>query len=125
MEIAGKPYVTPNVGKAERALSVIAWYAAGRIRRQETKRRRRWIGAPRSRLAAARITGFCYTYQYLGVRTADVGQGANVSVPYELGMRVDRAITINKPTFGSVCFLARSGESPEIYEAPEIGESNW
>lgn len=43
------------------------------------------------------VTGFCHSYQYLGVRTAEIGQGANVSVPYELGMRVDRAITINKP----------------------------
>jgi len=31
------------------------------------------------------------------VRTADAGQGRNVSVPYELGIRVDEAITINRP----------------------------
>lgn len=43
-------------------------------------------------------TGRCYLYENLGIRTAPKGQGAEgTSVPYELGIRVDRAITVNRP----------------------------
>lgn len=96
MEIAGKAYVTPNVGKAERALSVIG----GTLLAVYGARKRNAAGAGLALLGAGLLrrgfTGFCYTYQYLGIRTADVGQGAHVSVPYELGVRVDRSITISK-----------------------------
>jgi len=44
------------------------------------------------------ITGHSYAYEAIGVRTAPLGQGADTtSVPYELGIRVDRAITIERP----------------------------
>jgi uncharacterized membrane protein len=44
------------------------------------------------------ITGHSYFYEAMGVRTAPKGQGAETtSVPYELGIRVDKAITIAKP----------------------------
>jgi len=44
------------------------------------------------------ITGHSFAYEMMGVRTAPLGQGAETtSVPYELGIRVDRAITIAKP----------------------------
>jgi uncharacterized membrane protein len=44
------------------------------------------------------ITGHSYAYEAMGVRTAPLGQGADTtSVPYELGIRVDRAITIERP----------------------------
>lgn len=43
------------------------------------------------------LIGHSFLYEMLGVRTAPQGQGAATSVPYELGLRVDRAITINKP----------------------------
>src|SRR5690349_8106142 len=44
------------------------------------------------------ITGHCYLYEAMGVRTAPKGQGEETtSVPYELGIRVDKAVTINKP----------------------------
>jgi len=43
-------------------------------------------------------TGYCPMYQALGVRSGAKGQGADTtSVPYELGLRVERAVTINKP----------------------------
>src|SRR6266545_1006356 len=43
-------------------------------------------------------TGHCYLYEALGVRTAPLGQGAETpSVPYELGVRVEKALTVNKP----------------------------
>jgi uncharacterized membrane protein len=44
------------------------------------------------------ITGHSFAYEMVGVRTAPLGQGAETTaVPYELGIRVDRAITIAKP----------------------------
>jgi uncharacterized membrane protein len=44
------------------------------------------------------ITGHSYLYQAVGVRTAPKGQGAETtSVRYELGVRVDKAITIARP----------------------------
>ncbi len=44
------------------------------------------------------ITGHCYAYEAMGIRTAPKGQGAGTtSVPYELGVRIDRSVTIAKP----------------------------
>lgn len=44
------------------------------------------------------ITGHSYLFEMLGIRTAPKGQGwQTTSVPYELGLRVDRSITIYKP----------------------------
>jgi uncharacterized membrane protein len=40
-------------------------------------------------------TGHCDVYQTLGINTAQ-RSGRNVSVPYELGIRVDKTITIGK-----------------------------
>ncbi|MEJ7605917.1 MAG: SRPBCC family protein [Bryobacteraceae bacterium] len=41
------------------------------------------------------VTGHCAFYQAIGVNTAD---RVRSGVPYELGIRVDQEITINKPT---------------------------
>lgn len=97
MELIRHKYLTPNVGKLERAASVIA----GGLLTVQGLRRKSWTGAGMAFLGVGflrrGITGFCYTYKTLGIRTSDQGQGRNVSVPYELGIRVDEAITINRP----------------------------
>jgi uncharacterized membrane protein len=59
-------------------------------------------GIPRALLGAAIIrrgvTGHSLFYEIFGFRTAPLGQGAaTTSVPYELGLRVDRSITVNLP----------------------------
>lgn len=41
-------------------------------------------------------TGYCNMYQTLGINTARRRRGRNVSIPYELGVRVDQTITISK-----------------------------
>jgi len=41
-------------------------------------------------------TGHCNVYQALGMHT-DHRRGRNRGVPYELGIRVDKSVTINKP----------------------------
>jgi uncharacterized membrane protein len=61
-----------------------------------------WNGLPRALFGAALIerglSGHSLLYEVFGVRTAPLGQGAaTTSVPYELGLRVDRSITINLP----------------------------
>ena len=43
------------------------------------------------------VTGHCNTYQALGFNSARRRWGRGTSVPYELGIRVDQTITINKP----------------------------
>ena len=44
------------------------------------------------------ITGHSYLFEAMGIRTAPLGQGwQTTSVPYELGIRVDRAVTIHRP----------------------------
>ncbi len=97
MKIAGKPYIVPNIGKVERAASIMGGSLLAFI---GAKRRDTWgvglaiLGAGFLRRG---ITGYTYTYQFLGVRTAPKGQGKNVSIPYELGIKVERAVTINKP----------------------------
>ncbi|MDQ6678027.1 MAG: DUF2892 domain-containing protein [Acidobacteriota bacterium] len=96
MEIAGKPYIVPNVSKTERAASVMGGTLLAYL---GAKRRDAWgvglaiVGAGLVRIG---VTGYCYTYQYLGIRTAETGQGRNVSIPYELGVKIERAISINK-----------------------------
>lgn len=97
MEIIRHHYNTPNVGRAERAVSV----AAGAVLLSYGIRKKGVIGGSLAFLSLAflrrGITGFCYTWQTLGIRTSDRGQGRNISVPYELGIRVDESITINRP----------------------------
>jgi uncharacterized membrane protein len=62
--------------------------------------RRKWDGylmaAIGGGLVAHGATAHSSLYRALGVHT-DRRSGRNVSVPYELGVRVDKSITINKP----------------------------
>lgn len=97
MEIIRHKYNIPNVGQVERGASIMA----GSMLTYLGLKRKDWTGAGMALLGTAflrrGITGFCYTYQALGIRTAAPAQGRNVSVPYELGVRVDEAITIDRP----------------------------
>jgi uncharacterized membrane protein len=63
---------------------------------------KRWSGLPQALFGVALIqrglSGHSLFYEIFGVRTAPLGQGAaTTSVPYELGLPVDRSITINLP----------------------------
>ena len=96
MQIVGKPFVVPNIGKVERGASIMG----GTILAYLGAKRKDALGAGIALLGAnllrRGITGYCYTYQYLGIRTAPVGQGKNISIPYELGVKVERSVTISK-----------------------------
>ncbi len=77
------------------------------------------------------ITGHSYAYEALGVRTAPVGQGADISVPYELGVRADAAITIAKPRpevyqfWRSLSNLSRIMENVESIIETGSNRSHW
>jgi len=78
------------------------------------------------------ITGHCYAYEALGIRTTEKGQGAETtSVPYELGVRVDKAITIARPPQEVYTFwhdlnnLSRFMTNVESVTQLEGGRSHW
>jgi uncharacterized membrane protein len=78
------------------------------------------------------ITGHSFAYEAMGIRTAEKGQGAETtSVPYELGVRVDKSITIAKPPrevfnfwkdLNNLCRFMRNVESVTQLEG---GRSHW
>jgi uncharacterized membrane protein len=95
-QIIRHKYWTPNVGNVERAASIIA----GSVLLYEGVKKKNLAGAGMAvfgiNFLRRGITGFCYTYQALGITTRQP-RSDRVSVPYELGVRVDETITINRP----------------------------
>jgi len=90
-----------NVGERERWASLIgggSLFAFGIAQRD-------WKGfalaAVGGGLMLRGATGHCDLYERLGMNTADRGWGAgtgrHASIPYELGIRVDHSVQINKP----------------------------
>jgi uncharacterized membrane protein len=86
-----------NVHPAERLISVLAGIgvAAAGFRKKSVG----GIGLAIAGIEMVRrgVTGHSFAYEALGVRTAPLGQGASISVPYELGVRVDQSIVIHRP----------------------------
>jgi uncharacterized membrane protein len=97
MQMIRHKYHTPNVGRVERAASVVA----GTMLLTAGLRKKGWRGAVAAlfgiNFLRRGITGYCYTYQALGISTAGSGSARHATLPYELGIRVDEAITINRP----------------------------
>jgi uncharacterized membrane protein len=78
-----------------------------------------WAGIPRALMGAELLrrglTGHCLLYEFFGVRTAPLGQGAaTTSVPYELGLRVDRAVTISRQRPEVYRFFRNLGNLPQF-----------
>jgi uncharacterized membrane protein len=78
------------------------------------------------------ITGHSFAYEAMGVRTAPLGQGAETtSVPYELGVRVDKSITIARPPHEVYQFwrdlsnLARFMKNVESVTQLDGNRSHW
>jgi uncharacterized membrane protein len=98
----GKPAVTEgaivNVQPAERILSVLggaALLAWGIRKRSPAGIAIAFVGGDMLRRGA---TGHSYLYQYLRVRTAEVGQGdATTSVAHATGFRAGASVTVNRP----------------------------
>jgi uncharacterized membrane protein len=87
-----------NISQAERIVSAIGGgilASAGLMKRSPAGVALALVGGDLMRRA---ITGHSYAYDALGIRTAPKGQGAETtSIPYRLGIRVDRSITISSP----------------------------
>ena len=97
MFVSHSPIRITNVHPVERVASVIGGglLALSGIRMGVRSGGARILAG--SEMVRRGVTGKCYLYQTLGMRTASPGQGKNVSVPYELGISVREAITIYKP----------------------------
>ena len=98
MQVITHPKHATNVGKAERIASIIGGSALALA----GLRKRTPGGIALAALGAAVIergaTGHCRMYEALGIDTAEKGQGAETtSLPYPVGIRVDRAITVARP----------------------------
>lgn len=100
MEILKKQEST-NVSDPERIASMIggAALAAYGLRKQD--RQGLGLAALGGALLFRGYTGHSFVYQLLGVNTAQVrhpaGTAQRVSVPYELGLRVDHSVHVRKP----------------------------
>jgi uncharacterized membrane protein len=87
-----------NIAERERWASVVAGSALAVLGLRRRSRLGLVLAAAGAEMVRRGATGHSYLYEYTGVRTAPKGQGAETtSVPYELGIRVDYAVTINKP----------------------------
>lgn len=121
-----------NITRAERIASAIGGgllAAMGLQRRSATGIAMALIGGD---LLRRGITGHSYAYEAMGVRTAPRGQGAETtSVPYELGVRVDQAVTIARPRnevyqfWRSVTNLPRFMKNLVSVSTYEGGRSHW
>src|SRR5579883_3356270 len=121
-----------NITQAERIASAIGGgllTVAGLQRRSPAGIALALIGGD---LLRRGITGHSYAYEAMGVRTASPGQGAETtSVPYELGIRVDKAITIARPRrevyqfWRSVGNLPRFMKNLESVQELDGNRSHW
>jgi len=98
MKTIAYPKHAVNISQTERIVSAIG----GGILASAGLRRRSPVGFALALvggdLLRRGITGHSYAYNALGIRTIPKGQGAaTTSVPYQLGIRIDRSITINHP----------------------------
>lgn len=86
-----------NIGKVERGASLVA----GALLVMRGLQKRSWLGTGTALMGMALlrhgITGFSYTWQALGIDTTGTSPAPDVSVPSGKGVRIDEAVTINRP----------------------------
>lgn len=86
-----------NISQPERVVSIVGGATLIGFGLQKKS----WAGFGMAALGGALLyrgaSGHCDIYQAFGVNTARSRGGRNVSVPYELGVRVDKTIIIAKP----------------------------
>lgn len=120
-----------NISKTERLFSVLtgaAMLAAGVAKRG-------WLGLASSALGLEMIrrgvTGVCFVNKLLGINRAVVSETANVSVPHDAGIRVERAITVGREPSEVFVFwrdftnLATFMENVESIQMLENGRTYW
>jgi len=97
--IETREHPVQNVGQMERIASVIAGGALAIYGIRQGLTRHSLPGAALALTGGALIrrgfTGYCDVYRMLGVNSHTTPPGANATIPYQQGVRVDRSITIN------------------------------
>jgi uncharacterized membrane protein len=89
-----------NVHQVERIASVVAGGALAWCGVREGLKRHPVQGVALTLAGGALvrrgITGYCDIYRALGINNTNTGEpGANATIPYQQGVRVDRSITVN------------------------------
>ncbi len=132
MQLIGHRKHAVNVAARER---IISGFAGGLLASAGLASRSRAgmiLAAIGGELMRRGITGHSFAYEALGIRTAPVGQGAGViSVPYELGIRVDETVRINRPRDDVYNFWRNLENLPRFMKHVELirdlgaGRSHW
>lgn len=84
-----------NVGGTERIISMLAGGALVYFGMKRRSLRGAGLAAVGGELIHRGVSGHCKFYQLTGIHTAD--RSRHTSVPYPLGIRVDRSVFINRP----------------------------
>lgn len=127
MEVITHTKHATNISEWERWISVMGGSALVTF---GLARRSVGLGLAGAELLRRGITGHSFLYEYAGMRTAPKGQGAETtSVPYELGVRVDRAVTVNKPRAEVYRFWRQFENLPKfmkhVESVEQIDERRW
>ncbi len=113
--VLGSRVPIENMSTVDRVLSIVG----GTLLAVSSVRRR--SGSPLGVLAAAEmvrrgISGHCYLYQLLGVRTQPTDPWSSVSVPYETGVRASGAITLSTPRDRVFAFWRDLSNLPQVMQ---------
>lgn len=117
---------TVNIGSAERWCSAISGGLLAASGLQQG-RRGAWRVAAGALLLQRALTGHCRVYKALGVHTAP----SNATIPYQQGIRVRAAVTINQPrervysAFRDFTNLPRFMRHLESVEELDSQRSRW
>jgi uncharacterized membrane protein len=132
MEIISHRKHAINLSPSERWISAAAGSALATYGLAQRSKGGLGVALAGAELVRRGLTGHSLFYEYIGARTADKGQGAKTtSVPYELGVRVERAITVGKPRAEVYRFwrdlrnLARFMKHVESVEVIDDRRSHW
>lgn len=122
------PVPIRNMSTEDRLLSVLGGAALAVI----AIRRKSGIVATVAGLEMIRrgISGHCFAYQMLGIRTKPNEPWRSVSVPYELGVKASNSITINQPRHQIFEFWRQLSNLPKIMRhlvsvTQANGHSHW
>jgi len=120
-----------NVHPAERWLSVLAGGALAAAGFRKKSPGGIALAIAGLDLVRRGATGHSFLYEAFGLRTAPRGQGASVSVPYELGVRIDRTLIIDRPPeevyrfWRNLSNLSRLMRNLESVQEMEGKRSHW
>jgi uncharacterized membrane protein len=104
-----------NVGSLERGISLAlgAGLAAWGLTRRSAAGR--LVALSGGALAFRGASGFCPLYQAAGLSSSDDGRGAQTTVPYGRGVRVERSTTINRSPEELYRFWRQLENLPRIF----------